>query len=62
MPTRDLARVLRFVVAGPLVLAFLCTLILSPIANAADAGAITLASASDGRTLKVSGFCVRIFQ
>jgi hypothetical protein len=53
MPTRDLARVLRFVVAGPLVLAVLCTLILSPIANAADAGAITLASASDGRTLRL---------
>ncbi|HEY7024131.1 MAG TPA: hypothetical protein VH371_04130 [Candidatus Limnocylindrales bacterium] len=47
-----LVRSLRFLVAGPLVVALLATLALAQVAAAAEAP-ITLASASDGRTLKL---------
>jgi hypothetical protein len=44
---------LRFVVSAPLALAILATLVLAPVASAANPTPITLASASDGRTLKL---------
>ena len=53
MPQRDSSRKFRFVLAGPLVVALLATLIVAPVASAADSAPKTLASASDGRTLKL---------
>jgi hypothetical protein len=43
----------RFVLAGPLAVAVLATPFFAPLVSAADAAPITLASASDGRTLQL---------
>src|SRR4051812_39250272 len=53
MPQTQLARKFRFVIAGPLVIAVLAALMVAPVASAANPAPITLASASDGRTMKL---------
>ncbi len=53
MPKHERTRPFPFMTAGPLVVALLATLLVAPAVNAADHAPITLASASDGRTLKL---------
>jgi hypothetical protein len=53
MPKTKRTRAFRSVMAGPLVLALLATLMVAPVVSAGESAPITLASASDGRTLKL---------
>jgi hypothetical protein len=53
MPKTERSRASRFVIAGPLALALLATLMVAPVVSAGESAPITLASASDGRTLKL---------
>ncbi len=53
MPKRMPVRKFRSVAAGPLLMALLAALVVAPAVTAAVPAPITLASASDGRTLKL---------